>query len=121
MFADPITITINGVAKVLAKIRQDGYSSEYALRSATETVNLNLRNFAPRLDKKRGVNVIRHNAELIYTILPVAPSTISVVRKVYTTFEHQEGDTLLDPAYAVLALGAFLTSANVAKLMASES
>lgn len=121
MFADPLSVTINGVAKSLAKIRFDGYSSEYSLRSATETVVLNLRNYPPRIDKKRGVSIVRHNVELVQTIFPVAPSTVSTVRKAYMTFEHQEGDTLLDPAKVVVALSAFLSEANVTKLMNSES
>lgn len=121
MFADPSVVTINGSAKSLPKIRFDGYSSEYALRSATDVISLNLRNYPSRIDKKRGVSVVRHNVELTQTVFPVAPSTTSVVRKAYITFEHQEGDTLLDPSYVVQALTAFMTSANITKLMNSES
>jgi hypothetical protein len=121
MFADPQSVTISGSAKSLARIRTDNYSSEYALTSATDRINLNLRNYAPRFDKKRGVSIIRHNVELIQTVFPVAPSTISYVRKAYITFEAQEGDTLTDPAAVVSALAAYLTSANITKLMNSES
>ena len=44
MFADPQTLTVNAVAKALKKINQDGYSSEYLLRTSTEEFRLNLRN-----------------------------------------------------------------------------
>lgn len=34
-FGATITITVNGVAKALNRINQDGYTSEYYLREAT--------------------------------------------------------------------------------------
>lgn len=120
MFADPAVITINTVAKNLVKINQDQYSSEYYLRSTTEDYRLNIRN-TTYFDKKRGVSIDRHNVELIHTVFPVAPATLSTVRKVYTVIENQVGDTLTDPRNDALGIYAFLTSANIDKLMNRES
>lgn len=120
MYADPAVVTINAVAKNLVRINQDKYSSEYVLRSATDEFRLNIRN-SSYLDKKRGVTVDRHNVELIHTVFPVAPSTLSTIPKTYTVIENQRGDTLVDPRNTALGLFAFLNSANIDKLMNFES
>lgn len=123
MFADPAVVTINAVAKNLVRINQDKYSSEYLLRSATDEIRLNIRN-STREDKKRGVFIDRHNAEIIQTVFPVAPSTTSIVRKTYVVIENQQGDTLVDPTYLASGLLSFLTAssaANMVKMLNSES
>lgn len=122
-FADPASITINGVPKALVKINQDGYSSEYRLRNALDEYTLNIRNTS-YTDKKRGVAIDRHNIELVHTVFPVAPSTLSTVRKVYTVIENQQGDTLTDPTFVASGLYAFLTAssnANITKMLNFES
>lgn len=120
MFADPAVVTINAVAKNLVRINQDKYSAEYLLRSATEEHRLNLRN-SSYTDKKRGVVIDRHNAEIIHTVFPVAPATLAAVRKAYVVIENQRGDTLVDPRNVAAGLLAFLTNANIDKLMNFES
>ena len=120
MFADPAVVTINAVAKNLVRINQDKYSSEYLLRTATEEYRLNIRN-STYTDKKGGVVIDRHNVELIWTVFPVAPATLSTIRKQYVVIENQRGDTLVDPRNAAVGLLAFTTSANIDKLMNSES
>lgn len=120
MFADPAVITINGVAKSLTRINQDGYSSEYVLRNALDEYRLFIRNKG-RIDKKRGVSIDRHEVDLVHTIFPVAPATSSTVRKVYAVVENQQGDTLTDPRNVALGLFALLNSANIDKLMNFES
>lgn len=123
MFTDPAVITINAVGKTLQRINQDGYSSEYLLRLPLEEFRLSIRN-SSRLDSKRGVSIDRHNAELIHTVFPVAPATLSTIRKVYCVIENQQGDTLVDPVYVAAGLFGYLTAtsnANLTKLMNSES
>lgn len=119
-FSDPLTITVNAVAKNLIRINQDKYSSEYMLRTATDEFRLNIRNTS-YADKKRGVTIDRHNVELIHTVFPVSPSTLSVIRKVYAVIENQQGDTLTDPAYVAAGLAGLLTVPNVQKMMNLES
>jgi len=120
MFADPQSITINGVAKSLAKINQDSYSSEYLLRSAAEEFRLRIRNSAY---SRNGVTYDRHNAELVHTVFATATDSAKV-RKTYTVIENQQGDTLTDPTNVAAGLFAWLTAstnANITKLMNFES
>nr|QDH87322.1 MAG: hypothetical protein H3Bulk40618_000002 [Leviviridae sp.] len=123
MFADPQTLTVNSVAKALVRINQDQYSSEYLLRSTTNEFRLKIRN-SSYLDKTRKVMIDRHNVEFTETVFPVAPATLSTVRKTYVVMENQQGDTLADPTYDAAALLAWLTAstnANITKLMNFES
>lgn len=123
MFADPQTLTVNAVAKALAKIGQGDGSSEYLLRSTTDEFRLNIRN-TNYTDKRRGVQVDRHNVEFVHTVFPVAPATLSTIRKAYFVIENQRGDTLVDPTYVASALFAWATAssnANITKLVNYES
>jgi hypothetical protein len=120
MFADPSVVTVNAVAKNLVRVNQDDYGSEYRLRSATNEFKLFIRNTS-YLDKKRGVTIDRHNVEFTETVFPVAPATTSFIRKQYVVIENQQGDTLTDPKNNALGLLAFLTGANIDKLMNTES
>lgn len=122
-FADPAVITIAGNAKNLVRIRQDGYSSEYLLTTSTEEFRFNVRN-SSYTDKKRGATILRHNVELLHTIFPVAPATLSTIRKVYVVIENQQGDTLTDPVNDAIGLLSFLTAssgANITKMLNKES
>jgi len=123
MYTDPQTVTINAVGKVLQRINQDSYSSEWLLRSTLDEYRLFIRNTS-YLDKKRSVMIDRHNVELRHTIFPVAPATLSVVRKTYFVIENQQGDTLSDPileAAGLFTWGTASSNANLTKLMNLES
>lgn len=121
MFADTITLSVNAVNKVLNRINQDGYSSEYYLRSTLDEYRLFIRNTTISDKKRPGVVNDQHNVELVHTIYPVAPATVSTIRRAFVTLYNQQGDTLVDPAYDALALIAFMTSGNIAKLQNKES
>jgi len=120
MFSDTITLTVNAVAKVLTKINQDGYSSEYLLRSSTESYSLKIRN-SKFLDKSRGENRDRHNVEIVHTVFPVAPATQSTVRKYYFVAENGEFDNTTDMVNFMLGSAGFQTSTNSTKLLNWES
>lgn len=120
MFADPATVTINAVPYDIIRVRQDGYSSEYLLRSETDELRLNIRN-SSYVDKKRSVTIDRHNVELVQVVFPVSPSTTSCVRKAYTVIENQQGDSLTAVEDLAVGLFAFLTGANIAKLLTFQS
>jgi hypothetical protein len=120
MLADPAVVTINAVARNLVRINQDGYSSEYQLILADQKFTFAVRN-SSRFDSKRAKTIYRHNVEMIWTVFPVTPSTISMVRKAYVVLENEEGDTLVDPRNMLLGLCAYLSSANIDKILNQES
>lgn len=118
-FADTITFTINAVAKTLNRINQDGYSSEYFLRSTTDEFRAKIRQSS--YVAKNGKTVDRHNVELVQTTYPVAPATLSTVRKAYCVLENERADGTTDPLNFDLGFVGFLTSANITKLINYES
>lgn len=120
MFTDPSILTVNAVAKSLIRINQDGYSSEYLLRTGTDEFRLLIRN-TTYVDKKRAVSIDRHNVDFTHTVFPVAPATLSTVRHAYAVIENQQGDTIVDPVKVAAALFVFLSEANITKLMNLES
>jgi 3-hydroxy-3-methylglutaryl CoA synthase len=120
MFSDTITITINAVAKILNRINQDGYSSEYFLRETTGEFRLKLRN-SSYVDKTRGANIDRHSVELTQTVYAVAPATLTTVKKAYAVIENQQADPIVDNAKFGAGFAGFLTEANITKLLNFES
>lgn len=120
MFSDTITITIDSVAKVLPRINQDGYSSEYFLRETLGEFRLKLRN-STYVDKVRKVSVDRHNVELVHTVYPVSPAVVSTVRKAYSVLENDRTDATTDVAKFGAGTFAFNTEANLTKLINWES
>lgn len=112
-----LTVTINAVAKVLTRIADDGYSSEYLLRGTLDEFRLKIRH-SSYTDAKRGGKVVdRHNVELTHTVYPVSPATISTVRKAYIICENDSTDGLTEPLNFDNGFIAFLTSANVTDLI----
>lgn len=121
MFADTITITINSVAKVLNRISDDGYTSEYYLRGTLDEFRMKIRHSSYTDKTRNGKKVDRHNVELVQTVFPVAPATVSTIRKCYTVLECDSTDGITDPLNFALGSVAFLNSGNVTKLINWES
>ncbi len=120
MFADTLTLTIGGVGRVLAKVNQDNFCSEYRLVTTTDQFTLTLKN-TNYTDKKTGQSIDRHTVQVVWTVFPVAPAVSSTIRKTYSVIENMKGDNLSDPRNTALALFAFLSSANIDKLIGFES
>lgn len=121
MFSDPLTVTINAVAKNLIRINQDQYSSEYLLKETTGEYRMKLRNTSYSDKTRGGLKVERHNVELIYSIYPVSPAIFPTIRKNYHVFEMDTGDDSALMAKLVAGLSAFMTEANATKLLNFES
>jgi hypothetical protein len=120
MFAETLTITVDSVAKVLHKVNQDGYSSEYLLRETTGQWSLRIRN-SSYVDKTRnGAKVDRHSVELIHTYYQAAPAT-NAVRKSYIVLENDQTDVGTEFAKFAIGFVGFITDANVAKMVNFES
>lgn len=93
MLGDTITFTINAVAKVLKKINQDGYSSEYLLREATQEFRCKIRHSVEKnLTTSRTMD--RHNVELTQTMFADGVTYLTpLTRQVYTVFRNTPGDS----------------------------
>lgn len=72
MLGDTVTVTINAVAKILKKINQDSFSSEYLLRETTGEFRMKIRH-SKENTLIRGEQMERHNVELSRVIYGVAP------------------------------------------------
>lgn len=95
-FPETITLTVNTVAKILNRINQDTYGSEYQLLGATESINLKIRHSADSVDKD-GLVMKRHN---VFVEHVVYPTPVAAMKKfTYTvTLRH---DQYSDPILAV--------------------
>jgi hypothetical protein len=72
MFANTLTLTINAVAKVLTRVNQDSYGSEYTLISYVESIRLQIRHTT---DKLATGDVLRHNVYVERTIFATPTAT----------------------------------------------
>lgn len=120
MFADNITITIDGTAKTLVRINQDKYSSEYFLRETGGEFRMNIRH-ASYVNKTSGRRTDRHNAELIQIIYQDALGIPPLTRKAYFIFENEASETAAGPVQFTLGLMGFATETNLTKLVNWES
>lgn len=100
-FGATITVTVNAVAKVLNRINQDNYGSEYYLRSATDEYRMKIRHSkeAPQADGRR---FDRHNVELTHTVF-ATPSASAITRIASSTFRILETDDLTPAGYLTAA------------------
>lgn len=77
MFANTLTLTIDGVAKTLTRVNQDNYGSEYQAKTSLDMINLKIRHST---DTTAGRVFNRHNVYVEWVIYP----TTTVVERVYT-------------------------------------
>lgn len=116
MFTDPQTVTINAVAKSMPRIKSGVSDSTY--RTADEQ-------FALRISHQVAKNRTRRMVRVDQTIIAADPLTAvnsSQSASVYLVVDEPKfgfDDTTLD--YMVDGLVAWLTPANIAKLLGSES
>jgi hypothetical protein len=119
MLGDTISITHNAVARVLSKINQDNYSAKYLLRTTTDEFVVNVRH-STESSKPGVIPYDRHNFEFSHTVF-ATPTTLEQTRIASHTIRCRRSD---DPAAALLAAKAevaWLTDANLTKLIAWES
>lgn len=92
MFPATITLTVNAVAKVLNRVNQDNYGSEYQLNAATESFNLKIRH---SIDSRDGDGLVmkRHNVFVEHVVYPT-PTTAMKKETVTVTLRH---DQFTDP------------------------
>lgn len=94
MFANTITITIaTGQDRILQRINQDSYGSEYQYSDAVESCNLKIRHSSDKKDAN-GLVMKRHNVFFERIVYPTPTSLM----KSQTFTATLRGDTYSDPA-----------------------
>lgn len=117
MFADPISITYNAVAKNLARINQDSNGSDYYLDGGTEKFSLSIRHTIPARGGAGESHMMRldvdhHDANGVFLR---RCSSWTVIK----TFDSTQDTTR--SGYAANALVGLLTTTNVGKILAREN
>jgi hypothetical protein len=119
MFADPLSITYNAVAKSLAKVNQDGGGSDYFLddTALTETkFRLSVRHTIPARGQAGESHLIRLDAERYPAGVYTRMDSAWFVAKSFDTAQ-----SITSHHYLANALVGALTSANVLKLLSREN
>jgi hypothetical protein len=121
-FPDTVTITVNAVAKVLIRVNSgQEYAAEYRLRGTLDEYRLRIKHTSYQ-DKARGGSTInRHSAELTQTVYPVSPATVPTIRKSYVVLEEAAADDVTAVQKFDEGFVAFLSAANITKLLNYES
>jgi len=110
-FGATLTLTVNSVAKVLNRINQDNFGSEYYLRASTEEYRMKIRHSkeSPQVD---GRYFDRHNVEVTHTVF--ASGGNPAVTKVFTTNNRVlSTDDVTNAGYLNAAVLAYLASGTV--------
>lgn len=88
MFPATITLTVNAVAKVLNRVNQDSYGSEYQLNDTLDSWNLKIRHSTDSPDGD-GLIMRRHNVFVEHVIYPT-PS-VNMKKESFTlTLRHDK-------------------------------
>lgn len=116
MLGNTLTIPQAGGDKVLVKVREQDYSSEYLLRSSTDEYRAKIRHTKVAPSTQRPYEADRHNVEVVQTIF-AAGDVPQYERKFYFVIETKPGDTATALADAMADLmiastNAFLVSLN---------
>lgn len=116
MFAATITVTVGATPRILNRINQDGYGSEYALFLADREFNLKIRHQKITGKVASAVPSEQHNVQLIETVYPGQDGLGGYDRSVNFTFRTKRSDTREGIRDTSSALVGWLTSANVLAL-----
>jgi hypothetical protein len=118
MLADPQTLTVNSVAKVMPRVNQDNNGSKYRLRSTTDEYVLEIKHSDGKIAK--GQLGEGHVVKVTYTLFATS-STPEYVTTMWTSFQNPDGLDLTTVKNILLALAAYLTGANIDKFLNGES
>jgi len=116
MLGNTLTLPQAGGDKVLVKINQDGYTSEYLLAESLGEYRAKIRHTRVSATALRPYEAYRHNFEVVHKIF-VAGDVAEYERKFYFVYETKPGDSAIPLADAVadlmiLSSNAFLTALN---------
>jgi hypothetical protein len=111
-FGATITLTVNAVAKVLNRINQDNYGSEYSLESALDTWNLRIRHSVDKPDSD-GMVMKRHNFYLEHITFPTTLLPMYKESVTWTT-RHGKYDGNTQVGYDAKACLVYLAASSYA-------
>ncbi len=118
-FTDPLSVTLQGTARSLARVDSAKGSSEYSYTDATMRVTALIRNTAQKPNADGRVKE-RHTISLRQTIF--ATSTVpEFVRNASITIENYFGDDVTAYDDVAIAAAGLASVANIAKLANFES
>jgi hypothetical protein len=110
-FGATLTITVNAVAKVLNRINQDNYGSEYYLRATLDEYRVKIRHSkeSPQAD---GRQFDRHNIEVTHTVF--ATSTVPEIKRINSyTNRTLANDSITDAGYLFAGFVDYVDNATV--------
>lgn len=111
-FGATITVSYGGANKVLNRINQDNYGSEYYLREATIDYRMKIRHSKESPSALASTGFDRHNVELTVTLLPT-PTAPAVVRQAYAVLRNGFSDDFTEVAKTNKAMSDFISSGTV--------
>lgn len=116
MFADPITITINGAAKVMARVQSNGTSSVYQTPDG---------NFKLTISHDENKVRIRSVARLDQRVVATDPLTAENLYATLTTYQVIErplfGFTVTNVDHQISGFETWMDSTVISKLFGKES
>lgn len=110
-FGATLTITVNAVAKVLNRINQDNYGSEYALLEALEEYRVKIRHSKEAVEAD-GRYFDRHNVEVTHIIYATATEP-EVKRVDYVVIRNRYNDDKTSAGYLLAGFIDYLDNATV--------
>lgn len=117
MFGDTITVTINAVAKVLIKIKEEGNTASYMLRdTATHEYLLDIKHSRDK-QTANGFNRERHTVTFTDRTYPLADGTGGMERTFISVLLADRSDVQANYLLAGVGFQTFLSSGNMGKLL----
>lgn len=89
MFANTLTLTIDGSAHTLLRVNQDNFGSAYVFKDATKTINMKIRHDVET--QRGGLKVNRHNILIERTVFEVPGTSAEKYDSVVVTLRDREG------------------------------
>lgn len=117
MIGDTISLTHNGGAIVLTKINQDNYGAEYFLESGVRRFTMTVKHTIPSRGAAGESHLVRLDVE-VYDAGGVLLRTSSAWTVIRTDNGIQDQEESEDAAEALVA---FLTAANITKVVGRQS
>lgn len=110
-FGATLTLSVNSVNKVLNRINQDSYGSEYYLAGSTESYRAFIRHTKEKL-LTNGTQLVRHNVEIQHTVYGVKPAP-DIVRYQSVVIRVPYNDDITLAGYFVTAVDTYIRNSTV--------